>query len=138
MTTTHLTIGAIETPTLDDRSYVVHDGAVAFVDPQRDIDRVLAILDEHAVHLTDVFETHLHNDYVTGGPALAAIAARRITSTSKTRRLRPDPGPCPGHHGDWVLDAGHSGLTPGHTATHLFCALSDASPISARRGWMPR
>lgn len=33
MTTTHLTIGAIETPTLEDRSYVVHDGEVAFRRP---------------------------------------------------------------------------------------------------------
>jgi len=43
MTTTDLRIIPIETPTLGDRSYVVHDGEVAFVvDPQRDIDRVLA------------------------------------------------------------------------------------------------
>ena len=42
------------------------------VDPQRDIDRVLDLLDEHRVRLTDVFETHIHNDdYVTGGLALA-------------------------------------------------------------------
>lgn len=34
----------IETPTLRDRSYLVHDGRVAFViDPQRAIDRVLAL-----------------------------------------------------------------------------------------------
>ena len=40
------TIVPIETPTLGDRSYLVHDGEVAFVvDPQRDIDRVLALLD---------------------------------------------------------------------------------------------
>jgi hypothetical protein len=31
MTTTDLTIVPIETPTLGDRSYVVHDGEVAFV-----------------------------------------------------------------------------------------------------------
>ena len=38
----HPTIIPIETPTLGDRSYLVHDGEVAFVvDPQRDIDRVL-------------------------------------------------------------------------------------------------
>ena len=50
----------------------MHDGEVAFVvDPQRDIDRVLALLDEHGVRLTHVFETHIHNDYVTGGLALA-------------------------------------------------------------------
>ncbi len=72
LTMTDLRIIPIETPTLGDRIYVVHDGEVAFVvDPQRDIDRVLAILDEHAVRLTDVFETHLHNDYVSGGLALA-------------------------------------------------------------------
>ena len=69
---TDLTIIPIETPTLGDRSYLVHDGEVAFVvDPQRDIDRVLDLLDEHQVRLTDVFETHIHNDYVTGGLALA-------------------------------------------------------------------
>ncbi len=67
-----LTVIPIETPTLGDRSYLVHDGEVAFVvDPQRDIDRVLALLEEHRVRLTHVFETHIHNDYVTGGFALA-------------------------------------------------------------------
>ena len=40
MSTQHFTIVPIETPTLGDRSYLVHDGVVAFVvDPQRDIDR---------------------------------------------------------------------------------------------------
>ena len=69
---TDLTVLVIDTPTLGDRSYLVHDGEVAFVvDPQRDIDRVLALLDEHGVRLTHVFETHIHNDYVTGGLALA-------------------------------------------------------------------
>ena len=69
---TDLTVLVIDTPTLGDRSYLVHDGEVALVvDPQRDIDRVLALLDEHGVRLTHVFETHIHNDYVTGGLALA-------------------------------------------------------------------
>ena len=64
---------AIDTPTLGDRSYLVHDGRVAFViDPQRDIDRVLDLADAEGVRLTHVFETHIHNDYVTGGHALAA------------------------------------------------------------------
>ena len=37
-----LTIIPIETPSLGDRSYLAHDGEVAFVvDPQRDIDRML-------------------------------------------------------------------------------------------------
>ncbi|WP_218915326.1 MBL fold metallo-hydrolase [Aeromicrobium massiliense] len=69
---TDLKIIPIETPSLGDRTYVVHDGEVAFVvDPQRDIDRVLEVLAKDRVRLTDVFETHIHNDYVTGGLALA-------------------------------------------------------------------
>ena len=62
----------LETPTLGDRSYLVHDGEMAFaVDPQRDIDRILTLLDQHGLRLTHVLETHIHNDYVTGGLALA-------------------------------------------------------------------
>src|SRR6476661_6781157 len=69
---TAITVIPIETPTLGDRSYLVHDGEVAFVvDPQRDIDRVMALLEQQGVRLTHVLETHIHNDYVTGGLALA-------------------------------------------------------------------
>src|SRR5262249_27797211 len=69
-------IVAIDTPTLGDRSYFVHDGRVALViDPQRDIDRVLGLAAQHRVRVTDVFETHVHNDYVTGGLALTRETA---------------------------------------------------------------
>ena len=92
---TDLTIIPIETPSLGDRSYVVHDGEVAFVvDPQRDIDRVLDVLDEHQVRLTDVFETHIHNDYVTGGLALATAHRRGVPRQRRGRgllRAHPDP-----------------------------------------------
>ncbi len=57
---------------LGDRSYVVHDGVSALVvDPQRDIDRVEKVLAEHGLKVTHVAETHIHNDYVTGGLELA-------------------------------------------------------------------
>ncbi len=129
MTTTDLKVIPIETPTLGDRSYIVHDGEVAFVvDPQRDIDRVLAILDEHAVRLTDVFETHLHNDYVTGGLALARRtgAAYHVNADDHVSFERT-----PIHDGDTVEIGSRMRLsaiaTPGHTFTHLSYALSDAS-----------
>ena len=61
-------ITTIETVSLGDRSYLAHDGVVAVViDPQRDIDRVLALATEHGVRITHVLETHVHNDYVSGG-----------------------------------------------------------------------
>ncbi len=47
---------------------MIIDGDVAAaVDPQRDIDRIEALLAERRLRLTHVFETHVHNDYVTGG-----------------------------------------------------------------------
>src|SRR6185437_14822160 len=65
-------IAPIETPSLGDRSYLATDGSVAIViDPQRDIDRVLPVADSRGVRVCHVFETHIHNDYVTGGLALA-------------------------------------------------------------------
>ena len=122
-----LTVVPIETPTLGDRSYLVHDGEVAFVvDPQRDIDRVLALLDDHGVRLTHVFETHIHNDYVTGGLALAqATGAHYLVNgeddVSFTRTPLAD---------GQVVEVGErmrvtALATPGHTFTHLSYLLSD-------------
>jgi len=65
-------IATLDTPSLGDRSYLVTDGSVAaVVDPQRDIDRVLDVVDSGGLELTHVFETHIHNDYITGGLELA-------------------------------------------------------------------
>ncbi|MER7792083.1 MBL fold metallo-hydrolase [Streptomyces sp. NPDC097640] len=62
----------LATPSLGNRSYLITDGAVAVaVDPQRDIERITAALDAGALRLGAVVETHLHNDYVTGGLELA-------------------------------------------------------------------
>jgi glyoxylase-like metal-dependent hydrolase (beta-lactamase superfamily II) len=67
---------AVDTPALGDRSYLAHDGTGAVViDPQRDIDRILDAAAAAGVLITKVFETHLHNDYVTGG--LAPRPSRR-------------------------------------------------------------
>lgn len=62
----------LETPGLGNRSYLlVADGWAVGVDVQRDLDRVRQILDERGLRLASVVETHIHNDYVTGGYALA-------------------------------------------------------------------
>ena len=126
---TDLTIVPIETPSLGDRSYLAHDGEVALVvDPQRDIDRVLALLDEHGVRLTHVFETHLHNDYVTGGLALA----QRTGATYLVNGADPvEFDRTPVGDGE-VVEVGSrmrvlALATPGHTFTHLSYALADAA-----------
>jgi hydroxyacylglutathione hydrolase len=119
------TVIAIDTPTLGDRSYVAHDGKVAVVvDPQRDIDRVERIAEDAGVRITHVLETHLHNDYVTGGLTLAQAtgAAYYVNADDDVSFERT-----PVRDGD-VIDVSptlrlRAIATPGHTFTHLSYAL---------------
>jgi glyoxylase-like metal-dependent hydrolase (beta-lactamase superfamily II) len=122
-----LTILTIDTPTLGDRSYLVHDGEVAFaVDPQRDIDRVLALLEDHRVRLTHVFETHVHNDYLTGGLALAQQtgAAYLLSGAEEVEYERTSLS-----DGQIVAIGERMRVTalatPGHTFNHLSYTLAD-------------
>ncbi|MBD8871086.1 MBL fold metallo-hydrolase [Nocardioides donggukensis] len=122
-----LSILTIETPSLGDRSYLVHDGRVAAaIDPQRDIDRVLALLEEHDLRLTHVLETHIHNDYLTGGLALARRtgAAYLVNGEDDVAFDRT-----PVTDGETVAVGDRIRLvavaTPGHTFTHLSYALRD-------------
>jgi glyoxylase-like metal-dependent hydrolase (beta-lactamase superfamily II)/rhodanese-related sulfurtransferase len=126
--TAPITVIPIETPTLGDRSYLVHDGEVAFVvDPQRDIDRVLAVLDGQGLRLTHVFESHIHNDYVTGGLALARHtgAAYLVNAEDRVSFERT-----PVRDGEDLQIGPRMRVTavatPGHTFTHLSYVLADA------------
>ncbi|GAA1929643.1 MBL fold metallo-hydrolase [Nocardioides marmoribigeumensis] len=124
MTEHAVQIETIETPSLGDRSYLVHDGELAFVvDPQRDIDRVTDRLEQLGVRLTHVFETHLHNDYVTGGLALAqATGAAYVVNGADEVSFERTPI----SDGE-VVEVGSMRVTalatPGHTFTHLSYAL---------------
>lgn len=122
-----LTIIAVETPSLGDRSYLVHDGDVAFVvDPQRDIDRFLDLLDAQGVRLTHVFETHLHNDYLTGGLALCERTGATYLLNAADQVAFARTGL---RDGDVVSvgDQMHvtALATPGHTFTHLSFVLTE-------------
>jgi glyoxylase-like metal-dependent hydrolase (beta-lactamase superfamily II)/rhodanese-related sulfurtransferase len=119
-------IVAIDTPSLGDRSYLATDGQVAIaVDPQRDFDRVLTAAAGRGVAITHVLETHIHNDYVTGGFALArAAGAEYLVNGADPVRFPRTPV----EDGD-VIDAGRMRVqvlsTPGHTFTHLSYGLLD-------------
>lgn len=119
-------IDTIETSSLGDRSYLATDGTVAVVvDPQRDIDRVLSLLDERGVSVTHVLETHVHNDYVTGGLELSqrtrAAYVLPVGSAVAFDHVTVAEGQ--------VLEAGEMRLlvlhTPGHTHHHVSYALAD-------------
>lgn len=120
-------VSIIETSGLGDRSYLVaHHGIAVVIDPQRDIDRVLALADKFQVRITHVLETHLHNDYVTGGLELsrtvgADYAVPAGDDVDYARRAVTD--------GD-IIDAGpppRSDPHPGHTHHHVSYVLRDAT-----------
>lgn len=122
----------IDTSGLGDRSYLVSDrGVAAVIDPQRDIDRVLDIARQRGVTVTHVLETHIHNDYVTGGLELSrTVGAEYIVAAGDEveyqRRAVTD--------GD-VIDVGPFQFrvvhTPGHTFTHVSYVLLDSAGNAA-------
>ncbi len=123
-------ITAIETKSLGDRGYLVTDGEIALViDPQRDFDRVLDLAAARGAAITGVFETHVHNDYVTGGYALARAtgAAYHLNTADQVAFQRT-----PVADGD-VIELGTMRLrvlaTPGHTFTHLCYALTGGDDV---------
>jgi glyoxylase-like metal-dependent hydrolase (beta-lactamase superfamily II) len=120
-------IDIIETTGLGDRSYLVSAGGVGVViDPQRDIDRVLALAEKRAVRIALVLETHLHNDYLTGGLELSGrMGADYVVPAGDSVAYARVPAA----DGD-VLEAGPMRLrvlhTPGHTHHHVSYVLADA------------
>ena len=127
-TSTEIDVAIIETSGLGDRSYLIGaEGIAVVIDPQRDIDRVLDLARARGVRITHVLETHIHNDYVTGGLELSrTVGAEYVVPTGDEvgyqRRAVGD--------GD-VIAAGPLRLqvmhTPGHTHNHVSYVLHDAA-----------
>ena len=127
----------LSTSSLGDRSYLAHDGQVAVVvDPQRDIDRILALAGRLDVRITHVAETHLHNDYLSGGLALARLSGATYLvaghdHVSFTRQPVVD--------GDKLAVSARMRLrvvaTPGHTFHHLSYVLEgNEGPVGVFTG----
>ena len=100
-------------------------GVAAVVDPRRDVDVYLADAGAAGLRITDVIETHLHNDYVSGGRELAALsgATHRIGAGAELRHEH-----APARDGD-AFDVGSIQFrtleTPGHTPEHVSYAVAD-------------
>ncbi|MFJ9417249.1 rhodanese-like domain-containing protein [Streptomyces sp. NPDC101227] len=125
-------VDALESEGLGNRSYLAGGARSAVVvDPPRDIDRVIAAAARRGVRIAYVAETHLHNDYVSGGLELARITgaaylvpAAAHVSFARTPvadgdavgvgeglvlRAIATPGHTP-HHTSYVLEAGGGGV----------------------------
>ncbi|WP_128436535.1 rhodanese-like domain-containing protein [Streptomyces cyaneus] len=120
-------VDTIDVPGLGNRGYLAggaHSAAV--VDPPRDIDRVIAAAARRGVRITHVVETHVHNDYVSGGLELARItgAAYLVPAAARVGYER-----VPVADGDRTeIDDGlvlRALATPGHTPHHTSYVLEE-------------
>ena len=131
-----MNITAIRTPGLGDTSYLIgHDGAGVVIDPQRDVDRFERAAAEAGVELTLVLETHLHNDYLSGGRDLAQRSGARLVLPAGAGAAFDH---APAFHNE-ELDAGSLVLrplhTPGHTPEHVsYVVLLDEEPVAVFSG----
>jgi hydroxyacylglutathione hydrolase len=102
-------------------------GVAAVVDPRRDVDIYLEAARAAGLRIVGVIETHLHNDYVSGGRELAAL-------TGATHVIGANAGLRYAHRGlvdGASLDVGRLRFTaldtPGHTPEHVVYALADTT-----------
>jgi glyoxylase-like metal-dependent hydrolase (beta-lactamase superfamily II)/rhodanese-related sulfurtransferase len=126
----------ISTASLGDHSYivVVGDEAVA-IDIQRDLERFEDTLSGIDALLTAVLETHIHNDYVSGGKRLAAAHEATYVLPANTGAPYEHMPLADGDTvavGGWLLRAMH---TPGHTHNHTSYVLeSPEGPVAIFSG----
>ena len=125
------------TPGLGDHTYLLaHDGLGVVIDPQRDIERFRDAAAAANVEVRAVVETHLHNDYVSGGPQLALHAGADLVlpaAAGATYRYRP------AFHGEAIELGSDLTLlpwhTPGHTPEHTsYVVLIGGEPVAVFTG----
>ncbi|MFB7243538.1 rhodanese-like domain-containing protein [Streptomyces populi] len=130
-------VDTIEVAGLGNRSYLAGGPRTAVaVDPPRDAERVITAAARRGVRIAYVVETHLHNDYVSGGLELARLtgAAYLVPAGARVAFER-----VPVADGDTTeVDAGltlRALATPGHTPHHTSYVLQeDGRAVAAFTG----
>jgi len=129
-------IRQVLTESLGDSTYLLtHERVGIVVDPQRDIDRFEQLIRDNGVELRLILETHLHNDYISGGPDLArATGAELVMPAAAAPAYRNRPA----FHmedidlGDLLIRPIH---TPGHTPEHTsYVVLVAGEPVAVFSG----
>lgn len=122
-----LFVDTLEFEGLGNRSYLAGGpSAAVVVDPPRDVDQVVAAAARRGVRIAYVVETHVHNDYVTGGLELARLTGARylVPAAAEVSYART-----PVADGDTMDVDGRLTLravaTPGHTPHHTSYVLEE-------------
>lgn len=102
-------------------------GSAAVIDPRRDVDVYLEAARVDGLRISHVIETHLHNDYVSGGRELAALTgATHVIGAGA--ELAHDHRPVRDGETVEVGTLRFEALdTPGHTPEHVSYAVADTS-----------
>ncbi|MBD0424735.1 MBL fold metallo-hydrolase [Streptomyces sp. TRM S81-3] len=127
----------LEVEGLGNRSYLAGGGRAAVaVDPPRDIDQVIAAAARRGVRIAAVVETHVHNDYVTGGLELARLTGARYLVPAGASVAYERVPVADGDVED--IDEGltlRAVSTPGHTPHHTAYVLEeDGRAVAAFTG----
>ena len=109
-------------------SYLCADpeaGVAFLVDPSRDVEAYLAAASRLGVLITHTFETHVHNDYLSGSRALADLRPVTVVAPRAAELRYPHQA---ASDGDRVrvgeLDV-RAVATPGHTPEHFAWLVAD-------------
>jgi hydroxyacylglutathione hydrolase len=111
-------------------SYLLGDaaaGVAAVVDPRRDVAVYLDTAAAEGFRITDVLETHMHNDYVSGAEELRRRTGATVRVSADAGLTRPHE---PLRDGDEVRVGSlrlRAVATPGHTPDHLSFLVADLS-----------
>lgn len=109
-------------------SYLVADpdaGVAFLVDPDRQIETYLSAAARLGVLISDSFETHVHNDYVSGSRALAELRPITVHAGKDAALAYPHASHADGD----VIAVGDLAVrcipTPGHTPEHFAYLVAD-------------
>ncbi len=112
----------IFTPGLAQVAYLIADeeaGVVAIIDPRRDVDEYVQWAQERGLTYVAILETHVHADFVSGAPELAAKTGAPVYAS---RLGNSEFDHIPVDDGD-IIEVGSVRLkalfTPGHTPEHM-------------------
>ena len=117
----------VKSPGIAHLSYILRDaGKAAVIDPRRDTDTYLSIAAREGARITQVFETHRHEDYVVGSLDLAAATGAEIYH-SEQMAFGYGNGVSDGDTfelGNMLLSVLH---TPGHTMESISMVMYDVA-----------